>query len=89
MTPRDFCFWLQGYFEILRADENKKGLPLSHEQVLVISKHLDSVFQAKTTPPPEFKLKEETSFTDFTNKMRHTFITAPPGGFIPPLTVEC
>lgn len=39
MNPRDFCYWLQGFFEIGGAGE------LSAEQVSVIKEHLQLVFK--------------------------------------------
>jgi hypothetical protein len=44
MNTENFCFWLQGYFELLDKDE-----PLSKEQVQIIKDHLELVFN-KTTP---------------------------------------
>lgn len=41
MTSRDFCYWLQGFFEI-RGFDNKK--PLTSVQVEMIQKHLNLVF---------------------------------------------
>jgi len=53
MTSRDFCFWLQGYFEVhgieLDAD-------LSAEQCKCVQKHLALVFKHEIDPsmgPPE------------------------------------
>lgn len=40
MTPRDFCFWLQGYFEIGGLPKN--GLTI--QQTSMVGKHLDLVF---------------------------------------------
>ncbi len=37
MTSRDFCFWLQGLFELARPEE------LNKEQTLFIRKHLNMV----------------------------------------------
>lgn len=53
MTPENFCYWLQGYFELLDTDKNKKvaGESLSIEQVKMIKDHLGYVFK-KTTPSP-------------------------------------
>lgn len=39
MKSRDFCFWLQGYFELT----DRKSL--SEEQVQQIKKHLSLVFK--------------------------------------------
>lgn len=46
MTSRDFCFWLQGYFEIT-------GVPLEgfgREQVAAIRNHLALVFKHEIDP---------------------------------------
>lgn len=45
MTSRDFCYWLQGYFEI----ENTSG-PLNTEQVKLIRKHLNMAFKHEIDP---------------------------------------
>lgn len=44
MTSRDFCYWLQGHFEI--ADTNK----LSESQVKMIKRHLALVFKHEIDP---------------------------------------
>ncbi len=43
MNTQDFCYWLQGYFELSGTDE---GLP--KEQVEVIKEHLQLVFKKQT-----------------------------------------
>ena len=48
MSSRDFCYWLQGFFEI--ASENAPALTLSNEQVELIKKHLDLVFIHEIDP---------------------------------------
>ncbi|MBP9693148.1 MAG: hypothetical protein KBE16_00360 [Alphaproteobacteria bacterium] len=49
MTSRDFCFWLQGYFEIHKIKNNT--LPeLSHSEVVVIANHLNMVFKHDIDP---------------------------------------
>lgn len=53
MTSRDFCFWLQGFFEI--DDANKEGIPrerlgLTNTQVDMIKKHLALVFVHEIDP---------------------------------------
>ena len=45
MTPRDFCYWLQGYFEI---SSNKE---LEEHQVQVIKRHLGLVFKHSIDEP--------------------------------------
>lgn len=44
MTSRDFCYWLQGYFEIAGA----KGL--NPEQATIVQKHLAMVFKHEIDP---------------------------------------
>ena len=44
MTSRDFCFWLQGYFELSDKKE------LSGHQINLIKKHLDMVFVHEIDP---------------------------------------
>ena len=44
MTPENFCYWLQGFFEILDADGTKKVSLLSLKQIEMIKQHLDYVF---------------------------------------------
>ena len=52
MTSRDFCYWLQGYFELNPAE----GAALGPNQVACIKKHLALVFVNEIDPsmgPPE------------------------------------
>ena len=42
MTSREFCYWLQGFFEI--RGELQDGRGLDEKQVAIIKKHLDMVF---------------------------------------------
>lgn len=44
MTSRDFCYWLQGYFEVSEASE------LKPRQVEQIKKHLSLVFKHEIDP---------------------------------------
>ena len=46
MTSRDFCYWLQGYFEIGGVTDDT----LSPEQVNAIRKHLALVFVHEIDP---------------------------------------
>lgn len=53
MTPRDFCYWLQGYVEIVDpSGDNPSGLPLEAKQIACIRQHLDYVFKALSAPVP-------------------------------------
>lgn len=49
MTPRDFCYWTQGHFEL-----NNDQQQLTAEQVRLIRAHLEMVrvIQGKTPKPP-------------------------------------
>lgn len=49
MTSRDFCFWLQGFFEINRANDSD-STAISTEQVELIKKHLALVFKHEIDP---------------------------------------
>jgi hypothetical protein len=44
MTSRDFCFWLQGYFEISEVNA------LDTKQVEIIKRHLQMVFAHEIDP---------------------------------------
>lgn len=58
MTSRDFCYWLQGFFEIRDGGEHAVGL--SGDQVEVVKKHLALVFIHEIDPsdgPPEHQKK--------------------------------
>lgn len=48
MTSRDFCYWLQGFFEITKADGHK--LYITSEQADMIQKHLNMVFYHEIDP---------------------------------------
>lgn len=53
MTPRDFCYWLQGMFELTGAKN------ISRRQLTVIREHLDLVLkeqseETKVTPEDDF-----------------------------------
>lgn len=45
MQSRDFCFWLQGYFELVG-----KGNALSAQQAELIRRHLALVFKHEIDP---------------------------------------
>ena len=44
MTSRDFCFWLQGFFELARTDT------ISETQAGMIQRHLALVFKHEIDP---------------------------------------
>jgi hypothetical protein len=45
MTSRDFCYWLQGFFEIAKPQQG-----LSQEQLQMIQRHLNMVFIHEIDP---------------------------------------
>jgi hypothetical protein len=49
MTPRDFCYWLQGFYEIKDADRSpivaSPVQTISNAQAEVIRNHLNLVFK--------------------------------------------
>lgn len=46
MTPRDFCFWLQGFLDITEDTT----LELNAKQVQCIQRHLTMVFRDEIDP---------------------------------------
>lgn len=56
MTSRDFCFWLQGFFELVMAPGNAEPnltrllAGLSAAQVEMIRRHLALVFKHEIDP---------------------------------------
>ena len=48
MTSRDFCYWLQGYFEI--TEELKDGRGIGAGQAEMIRRHLSLVFKHEIDP---------------------------------------
>lgn len=56
MTSRDFCYWLQGYFEIEQQRAGEPAPMLGSDQVACIRAHLALVFKHEIDPsmgPPE------------------------------------
>lgn len=50
MKSRDFCYWLQGYFEILAAAPDDVVGNLCEARVEVIKNHLAMVFKHEIDP---------------------------------------
>jgi hypothetical protein len=48
MTSEQFCYWLQGYFELKQTIDHRDGA--TPETMKVIEEHLQTVFE-KVTPP--------------------------------------
>lgn len=49
MTARDFCFWLQGYFEVVAANPAPAG-GLTPSQASCVERHLALVFAHDIDP---------------------------------------
>ena len=60
MNSIDFCFWLQGYFEISETDE------LTAKQVKIIKNHLSLAFAHEIDPLRE---KETTAKKEVMNNI--------------------
>ncbi len=50
MTPRDFVYWLQGFFELEGAQE------LTPVQVMMIKEHIALVLKKETSTSSPFRL---------------------------------
>ncbi len=50
MTSRDFCYWLQGAFEVHRDENSGSSAPMTSKQVAVIQSHLNLVFKHEIDP---------------------------------------
>jgi hypothetical protein len=51
MTGRDFCYWLQGFFEISEnLEDDIKDIKLTDKQVKIIRSHLNLVFTHEIDP---------------------------------------
>lgn len=61
MTSRDFCYWLQGYFEISSMQGEIK---ISDAQARIIQAHLNLVFKHEIDPE-NFKDKSEKEISAY------------------------
>ena len=50
MTSRDFCYWLQGYFEIMEAESPGGAFTVSAKATACIRNHLAMVFKHEIDP---------------------------------------
>lgn len=52
MTSRDFCYWLQGFFEITDANNggHSRSYSLNEAQVDMLKRHLALVFKHEIDP---------------------------------------
>lgn len=53
MTPRDFCCWLQGFFEITHAGEGDTPKTLNAHKVGLIRSRLGQVTEEEPAPPAD------------------------------------
>ena len=61
MNTVDFCFWLQGYFEISESKE------ISEKQVEIIKNHLNLVFKHEIDPVRESESNADKAVLDLTH----------------------
>ena len=73
MTSRDFCYWLQGFFE-LTIDDGE--ISVSKEQAKTIQNHLNLVFKHEIDP----SMPDPTGVLQATHDGKANF---PFGGFPP------
>lgn len=68
MTPEQFCYWLQGYFEIQNPDF------MTEKQVLEIKNHLSKVFNNPLVkwPQSDYPIKIESSWP-YKGKVSYTY----------------
>lgn len=50
MNSRDFCFWLQGFFELRENDQDGCVKSINAREALLIAKHLNLVFAHEIDP---------------------------------------
>jgi hypothetical protein len=53
MNERDFCYWLQGFFEIHESNE------VDEKQIQIIKDHLKTVFEKVTPDRSAEQVKED------------------------------
>ncbi len=68
MTSRDFCYWLQGFFEI------DKPVTITEDQTTLIKRHLALVFKHEIDP----------SIPDPTGELQHIHDGGKPTGPVVP-----
>jgi len=56
MNEEQFCYWLQGFFEMTEADT------LSKKQILMIKEHLNLVFTKVTNSPKDLAGEDSSIF---------------------------
>lgn len=79
MTSREFCYWLQGFFE-LQAAGGATGLVITTGQLQCVQNHLNMVFKHEIDPSqgsPEHQAELSAAHEG-----------SPPSADRPPVTVE-
>lgn len=74
MTSRDFCYWLQGFFELRRAGGTANH-PIAPEQASVIENHLSLAF-VHEIDPSQGDANHQAKLNNIHNQ---SSITRPPG----------
>ena len=76
MKSRDFCYWLQGYFEI-----SGDSFELSEAQVDTIRRHLNMVFIHEIDP--SFPADQQDALSDAHDRVVFDIETTPPPNLLP------
>lgn len=50
MTSREFCYWLQGFFEVESQNGRGQAMTLNPKQCATVAKHLSMVFKHEIDP---------------------------------------
>jgi hypothetical protein len=74
MTSRDFCFWLQGFFEVAGERTKPEAPEIGRGQAQLIQQHLALVFKHEIDPAMGGPEKQADL-----NKIHNSHLTAPPG----------
>lgn len=84
MTSRDFCFWLQGFFELNPGTDGRLGL--TPEQSSIVRRHLSLVFKHEIDP----SMAEPADKTPHQQALDAAHATPPQPAWVPPgLTMRC
>jgi hypothetical protein len=80
MTARDFCFWLQGFFELEEAgrEPNEPSGGFDRDQVAIITRHLALVFAHDIDPAIEAKGPLTKEQLDAVHKIASTHVARRP-----------
>lgn len=79
MTSREFCYWLQGYFEL----RSNKDCELTKEQAGEVQRHLSLVFAHDIDPSQGSTLHQQT-LNAIHNSQSPAFSTSPNTGELRP-----